>query len=62
MDRLEPAGLCYLATAPGAHLWEYNHQAAKGWRRQGHAEARRSGRASGLDSIWLLASSAPSRS
>lgn len=62
VDRLEPAGLCCRATAPGAHLWEHSPQAAKGWRGQGHAEARRGWRASGLDSIWLSASSAPSRS
>lgn len=47
MDRLEPAGLCYLRTDPNAHLWECYHQAALSQRGREHVEPRRGGRARG---------------
>ena len=61
-DRLRPASLLHLDTAPDAHLWECYHWAIAdqcGW---GPTEARSGGRAPGLGSIWLLASLAPSGS
>lgn len=62
VDRLEPASLCCLATAPSTQRPPVGVPPPAGRGQQGWepAEARRGERGSGLDSIWLPAWRLPS--